>query len=61
MINVLDVVSIKWIISILFLFYAGLHVFKKQLRILWLMLRLPGPFAYPIIGNAHWAVDHKRA
>lgn len=60
MVNALDAVSAKWIISLVILSYAVFHLFKRQLRILWLMLRLPGPFPYPIIGNAHWAVDHKR-
>lgn len=32
---------------------------KNYLRCIWLVVRLPGPFAWPIIGNAHWAVDSK--
>lgn len=32
---------------------------KAYVRSIWVVIHLPGPFAWPVIGNAHWAVDTK--
>lgn len=51
--------EVWWVMSLMVCTYL-VYLFKDEIRIYWTIIRLRGPPALPLLGNAHYVLDKDR-